>query len=199
MKRLTKTIHDPYIYVTQLNQKIRGWINYHHCCNNIWKVWSRMNNYLYECLMKWGTRRHGNKTKKWVFNRYWRHIAGRWTFYIETTLKGSIQLIKYDLNQKKIRTRISQNVNVFDLQNKKLIVKKQLVKKIYLPYKKEKLWRKQKALCFICSQYLNPLQPNILDIHPIIPRKDGGSDKLTNLVLLHEHCHYESHTNRLTS
>jgi hypothetical protein len=121
-----------------------------------------MNHYLYECLMKWGTKRHSNKTKKWVFNQYWKHVDARWTFHIETASKGLINLIKYDLIQKKIRTRIGQNVNVFDLRYNKLIIKKQLAKKSDLPYKKEILWRKQKALP-ICAQYLKPLQPNILE------------------------------------
>ena len=44
-----------------------------------------------------------------------------------------------------------------------------------------------------------PKNPEILDLHHIIPKKDGGPDKLTNLILLHSHCHYETHYAKLTS
>jgi RNA-directed DNA polymerase len=199
IKYLTKTIHEPQILIPQLNSKIRGWMKYHHCCNSIWKAWGSMNNYLYERLIKWGRKRHCNKTTKWIFNKYWKHIDGRWTFQNPNMNERPSILLNYNLAQKKIRTRLSYKINVFDLKNKELIRKKQFAKKNYLPYKKEILWLKQKALCPVCNQYLNPCQPGILDLHHVIPRKDGGSDKVDNLKLLHEHCHYESHTNRLTS
>jgi len=194
IKDLIKTTHEPHILIPRLNEKIRGWMNYHHFCNGIWKVWASLNQYLYEQLMKWGRRRHANKTPKWIFNNYWKHINDRYTFHVPfKTEKGQLLLSKYDLPQKKIRFRISYKMNVFDLQNKDRISKTQGTKKFNLPYKKEKVWRKQKALIPACHQYLNPYQPDILDLHHVLPRKEGGSDKITNLVLLNEHCHYESH------
>jgi RNA-directed DNA polymerase len=199
IKYLIKTTHEPHILIPRLNKKIRGWMNYHHCCNDIWKTWASMNQYLYERLMKWGLKRHGNKTTKWVFNNYWKHSNGRWTFYTSYGQNKTTTLLPYNHAQKKIRTRLSYKVNVFDLKNKDLICKKQMDKKGNLSHKKNLLMIKQKALCPVCHHYLNPLVPNILDIHHVIPKKQGGSDKLLNLALLHEHCHYESHTNRLTS
>jgi len=199
IKYLIRTTHEPHILIPRLNEKIRGWMNYHHCCNGIWKAWASMNSYLYARLMKWGLKRHSNKTTKWVFNNYWKHSDGRWTFHTPRTQEKSTTLLPYNHAQKKIRTRLSHKVNVFDLNNKDLICKKQLAKKVYLTYKKEIVMRKQKALCPVCNQYLNPYQPDILDLHHVIPRKNGGSDKLDNLKLLHEHCHYESHTNSIAS
>jgi RNA-directed DNA polymerase len=143
------------------------------CCNGIWKAWASMNKYLYERLMKWGLKRHCNKTTKWVFNNYWKHSNGRWTFYTTYGQNKSTTLLPYNLGIKKIRTRLSYKVNVFDLKNKELIRKKQLAKKNDLPYKKQIIWRKQKALCPVCDHYLNPLQPNMIDIHHMIPRKGG--------------------------
>jgi hypothetical protein len=37
-------------------------------------------------------------------------------------------------------------------------------------------------------------ESHILALHHVVPRKEGGS--VTNLLLMHEHCHYESHTNQ---
>nr|YP_009367469.1 putative reverse transcriptase and intron maturase [Sarcinofilum mucosum]ARK14457.1 putative reverse transcriptase and intron maturase [Sarcinofilum mucosum] len=107
IKYLTKTTHEPELLISKLNPKIRGWMNYYHGADGIWDVWGVMNKYLYERLIKWGLRRHSNKTKKWVFNRYWKHVNGSWTFTGTTKENTEYSLQKYDLRQKKIATRIS--------------------------------------------------------------------------------------------
>ena len=197
IKYLIKATHKPEILIPKLNDKIRGWMNYHHCCNGIWDVWATLNVYLYNRLMKWGRRRHGNKTSKWVFNRYWQHIKKRWNFCVTTTDKKLHTLTHYNLRQKRIRTRLKTTTNVFDLKNKNRVRQVQSAKRNILPHKKELVWKKQKGVCPKCGQYLNPEQSNILDLHHVIPKKSGGTDKLTNLLLMHEHCHYESHSNSL--
>ena len=112
-------------------------MNYHHCANGIWDVWSYMNKYLYERLIKWGRRRHSNKTTKWVFNKYWKHIDGRWTFTASDPDDKIYKLISYDLRRKEIRSRISSAINVFDLKNKAKIRQLQILKSNNLPRKKE--------------------------------------------------------------
>ena len=72
-------------------------------------------------------------------------------------------------------------------------------KKVNLPFVKSQIWIKQKGICPGCYTYLDPLKPDILDLHHVIPKKEGGTDKFNNLRLLHEHCHYESHHGKLTS
>ena len=198
IKYLTKTIHSPEALITKINAKTRGWMNYHHCCNGIWKVWATLNKYTYERLIKWGLKHHSNQTKKWVFNRYWKHIDGRWTF-TATYKDKTYTLMPYNLRQKRTGRRISQNTNVFDLKNKEKIRQVQLAKRTPLPFPKTQIWKKQKGLCPGCKQFLNPEQPDILDIHHVTPRTDGGSDKWSNLKLMHEHCHYESHHENLAS
>ena len=100
IKYLTKTIHDPERLISKLNVKIRGWMKYHQCANGIWDVWGSMNKYLYERLIKWGLRRHSNKTKKWVFNKYWKHIDGRWTFTVTSKQGRVYELMSYNFRQK---------------------------------------------------------------------------------------------------
>ena len=173
-------------------------MNYHHCCNDIWKVWSYFNTYIYERLMKWGRRHHSNKTGKWIFHRYWKRVNKRWTFTV-TSNDTVYRLIHYDLRQKRIGTRISSHTNIFDLKNKKKIRQVLKSKRINLPYVKSQIWKKQKGICPGFYFFIDPLKPKILDLHHVIPKKDDGSDKFNNLRLLHEHCHYESHHGMLSS
>lgn len=192
IKYLTKTIHSPLALIDKINSKAIGWMNYHRCCNRIWKVWSKMNSYIFGRLIKWGLRRHSNKTKKWVFTRYWKHKKGRWTFTY-TSKDVTKDLVHYNFQQKRTASRISSYTNIFDLKNRAKIRQVQLAKGTNFPFQKKQVWKKQKGICPGCNKFLDPKQPDILDLHHVIPRKEGGSDKLTNLKLMHEHCHYESH------
>lgn len=172
-------------------------MNYYHCTNGLWDVCA-MGKYLYERLMKWGQRRHSNKTTKWIFNRYWKHLNGRWTFSTSGSDDQIYKQISYDLRHKKIRFRISAATNVFDLKNKAKICQVQLAKTNDLPHTKSRIWKKQKGLCPGCKQHMDPNDSHILDLYHKILRKEGGAaqDKRTNLLLMHEPCHYESHTNK---
>lgn len=132
IKYLTKKIHDPKKLICQLNFKIQHWMNYHHCCNNISNVCGSMNKYLYERLMKWGRKRHSNKTPKWIFNQYWKHLNGRWTFYINSSQGEFLTLLNYNQTQQKIRRRLNDKINRFDFKNKQLI-KTQFNNPVHLP------------------------------------------------------------------
>lgn len=193
VKYLTKTTHQPDILIGKLNSKIMGWENYHCCCNDIWKVWGYMNHYLYKCLMKWCLRRHSNKTKKWIYLNYWKNRKSGKSFVINYKNQEFI-LKSYSSKQKLIRTRLSNQINVFDLANKKLIQKKTTTIKQNLTGNKGLLWSMQKGSCQICKQYMNPSYSRLLHVHHVVARKNGGSNKLSNLVLLHEHCHYTIHS-----
>lgn len=206
IKYLIKNTHRPEELITKFNSKARGWMNYHHCCNRIWDTWNHFNHYTYKRLIKWCKRRHSNKTEKWVFNQYWKRDKGklpgttRWVFQYKSEPKGeTYKLQHYDLKQKRTGPRISKNTNIYDLKNKEKIRQVIKLKKVNLPFNKSKIWYRQKGICPSCNCFLDPQQPDNLDLHHIKHNKDGGSDNLNNLTLLHEHCHYESHHGKLAS
>lgn len=194
VKHLTKTTHISDILIGKLNSKIVGWENYHCCCNDIWKVWGSMNHYLYKCLIKWCLRRHSNKTRKWIYLNYWKKIKYNKTFVVNYKNQEFI-LKTYNSKQKLIRSRLGNYINVFDLHNKEVIQKKTATVKQNLTGNKGILWRMQKGTCPACKQHMDPNLPRLIHVHHVVERKKGGSDKLRNLVLLHEHCHYTIHTN----
>lgn len=153
-----------------------------------------MNHYLYKCLMKWCRRRHSNKTKKWIYSNYWKNRKSGKIFVVNYK-NHEFVLKKYSSKQKRIRSRLNNPINVFDLANKNQIKKKTATIKQNLTGKKGLLWRIQKGFCPKCKQYMDPSHPRLIHMHHVDARKDGGSDKLSNIVLLHEHCHYTIHTN----
>lgn len=66
--------------IRKLNPIIRGWTNYHrYVCSK--RVFTRQDHILWNQLYSWGKRRHPEKSKQWLKNRYWRRDGKRdWTF-----------------------------------------------------------------------------------------------------------------------
>jgi RNA-directed DNA polymerase len=66
--------------ISKLNPIIRGWCNYYKTvCSK--ETFSKIGNLIFIRLMRWGTRRHPNKNKNWIVNKYWKTIGGdNWVF-----------------------------------------------------------------------------------------------------------------------
>ena len=60
-----------------LNPKIRGWANHHKsvCAK---ETFSYVDFQIWNCLWSWAIRRHSNKSKEWVGNKYF-HRIGNWS------------------------------------------------------------------------------------------------------------------------
>ena len=55
--------------IRTLNPKIRGWGNYyHHVCSK--QSFKKIDHEIYKSLWRWAMRRHPNKGKKWIYNKY---------------------------------------------------------------------------------------------------------------------------------
>ena len=200
IKYIIKTTTKPEKLIIKLNTKIINWINYNSYCNSISKIKNYLNNYLYKQLIKWGKRRHSNKTIKWIINKYWKRIKGHWTFYESNSyIKQNLFLLHYTNYHKQIKKSLKLNLNSFNLKNKKKICKIQIAKKTTMSYTKELIWRKQNGLCPNCKQYLNPTKPTLLNIESNILKNKKNFNKLNNFLLLHKHCHYEKYTILLSS
>lgn len=66
--------------IYQLNQVSRGWAEYHHsvCAK---QTYAKVDHTTWEMLWRWAKRRHPNKSKNWIVNRYWKTHKGRnWSF-----------------------------------------------------------------------------------------------------------------------
>lgn len=66
--------------IKQLNPVIIGWSNYNQkVCSR--KVFEKLDYKLYKMLFSWALKRHRNKGKKWVINKYWKMDSKpKWSF-----------------------------------------------------------------------------------------------------------------------
>lgn len=66
--------------IHKINPIIRGWANYHKYVNSK-RIFTRQDHILWNQLYSWGKRRHPDKSKQWLKDRYWHHDGKRdWTF-----------------------------------------------------------------------------------------------------------------------
>jgi RNA-directed DNA polymerase len=92
IKRFTETISQTLrkgmawsqeVVIAKLNPIIRGWTNYHNSVVSS-DVFQTLDHRIWELLWKWAKRRHPNKPKDWIVNKYWkRSITIRWNFRTE--------------------------------------------------------------------------------------------------------------------
>lgn len=84
--------------ILRLNLKIKGWAMYHrHICAK--KTFAQVDSAIFQSLWRWCVRRHPNKGKRWIAQKYFTTIAGegggnRWVFFGEVKRSnGESQLV----------------------------------------------------------------------------------------------------------
>lgn len=56
-----------------------------------------------------------------------------------------------------------------------------------------KLWKRQKGICPVCGTEITDKTGH--HVHHIVRKVDGGTEELTNKVVLHPNCHMQKHAN----
>ena len=49
------------------------------------------------------------------------------------------------------------------------------------------LWKRDKSVCFLCETFFE----NSIKVHHIMPVAEGGSNKKSNMTLVHSSCYHE--------
>jgi RNA-directed DNA polymerase len=164
-----------------LNRKITGWTNYY--ATKVSKdVFNRMDHLVYLKLKRWAERRHPNKGKRWVANRYWRTMRGRrWNFG-----RGDRVLAWYADTRIRRYVKVQGARSPFD--GDLVYWASRLGRHPELPKSKARLLQRQQGRCARCGLLFTRADESMEYDH-ILPKARGGSDRLHNRQLLHAHCH----------
>lgn len=187
--------------IAKLNPVLRGWAEYHK--GVVAKAtFSRLDHLIYWRLMRWGLRRHPRKSKKWILERYWTRMNDRWDFG-ENSIKGQKKAVAPALLHKLADTpivrhmKIKGDYNPFDpewmIYGEELRMRR--MSKDIWSKQRAKLWLDQLGLCALCGTPIDT-HDDCHD-HHIVNRQFGGSDALSNRVLLHQVCHVRVHARGL--
>lgn len=102
------------VLIKELNSKIRGWANYHrHVVAS--EIFGYVDSHIYHSLWRWMRRRHPNKSKKWMFKKYWTINSGSWTISVKVVNKGSKAARNFNRHYKLIKAssiKIKRHVKI---------------------------------------------------------------------------------------
>ncbi len=187
--------------IVQLNPIIRGWANYHQHVGSL-VTFARVGHAIFQALWRWAKRRHPNKSKQWVKERYFKSTNGKnWVFYgVVATKEGVVEnrLLYPAYVPIKRHVKIKGEANPYDPAWEEYFEKRLGVKMVHnLKGKRQllALWKEQKGLCPICQQKITKLTG--WHNHHLVWRVNGGKDTADNRVLLHPNCHRQVHSQRL--
>jgi RNA-directed DNA polymerase len=176
--------------IKKLNPIIKGWCNYHKtiCAKKVFEGCDRC---LHAQTMEWARRRHQNKGKHWIVQKYWHHEDGkRWVFAASIQTEEGKSLLKLRRhNQTPIRryTKVRGNASPYD--GNLVYWSQRLKKHPLMGSTKAKLLQIQKGICPRCGLYFR--DDDLLEIDHITPVALGGKDTLANKWVYHRHCHDE--------
>lgn len=99
-----------------LNPKLRGWTNYHaHVVSS--KAFSRLRFEVWRKLWRWCCRRHPNKGKRWIKQRYFHGWKGKdWVFAVASKTSTGVKAIESILLDP-TRTKIRRHCKIKSMAN----------------------------------------------------------------------------------
>lgn len=186
------------VIITKLNPKIRGWCNYHRwvCASETFKY---VDFRIWKMLWQWCRRIHANRRKRWIKAKYFKTVGDRkWVFSApkQKGEDGYYRLLSASRVKIEKHVKIKSEMNCYlpkDEQYFERLRMQRLKKSIAGNLKLWKIAERQDFKCPVCNQQF--YSEDEWDIHHIVKRVDGGTDKPINLMMLHINCHRLLHCN----
>ena len=184
--------------IRKLNPIIRGWVNYHrHVVSK--RTFTKIDHAIEKALSRWAKRRHPKKSKYWAFKKYFhaiRQVKHRFcvTERNEKTGKPDTwKLILASYTPIVRHTKIMGKANPFDPEFKSYFEKRLSWKMALNKAGKQTikaLWSKQSGFCPFCGDIITSVFESTIQYlkSPLA----GGTQKRSNLVLVHNDCHGRS-------
>ncbi|WP_137651089.1 group II intron reverse transcriptase/maturase [Escherichia albertii] len=184
--------------IRQLNPVLRGWANYHrHIVAK--ETFGYIDYRVWKLLWRWSCRRHGNRNKRWVKQKYF-HSVGRenWVFQSIDAENGLQRLVSYKDIPIKRHIKIRSEANPYHPVDELYFEQRQIKRWKEGKMQRGKLrliWERQGYRCPICHQLFR--DNDDWGIHHIVRRVDGGGDEIDNLMMLHPNCHRLIHNHEV--
>lgn len=191
----------PEAVIKYLNPILRGWANYYeHGVSK--EVFAYFDHEMVLALWRWAKKRHPNKGKKWVKNKYFGRVRNdHWVF--KTTTKDRTGKTKALSLLRMATIPITRHVKVSGNSSPDNPALTEYWEKRRTKYGKtrfekgSKLYKvaeNQKWHCPVCGEHL--LNGEEWHTHHKVSIKDGGMDEIDNLIHLHKACHRHLHSGK---
>ncbi|WP_312626761.1 group II intron reverse transcriptase/maturase [Scandinavium sp.] len=181
--------------IIKLNPVIKGWANYHqHIVAKV--AYGYIDYRIWQLLWYWSKRRHPKRGKRWIKEKYFKRIGAReWPFSAIGKEGQIFSLARAADTVIKRHVKIRATANPYSPEDEEYFEGR--LQNIWSHQTKGRrnlntIWRKQKMRCPMCHELIT--QETGWHLHHTHPRHKGGSNKLTNLILLHPNCHRQLHS-----
>jgi RNA-directed DNA polymerase len=185
--------------IIKLNRILRGWAEYYRA-STATKCFNSISKHLFVIIWKMLKTRYRKVSRKEIFRRHFTKVGNlKWVFNGPplSMLGNKREIDKVTLFQinyvKMKRHSLCAPLNNFDPKNYKYFEKRIARTSLLTVYTKriqERLFASQKGLCLVCDSPILDYDEKA-EIHHVIPRSRGGSDKFKNLRLVHKECHHQ--------
>jgi RNA-directed DNA polymerase len=187
IKQILKYTNQGKVVIAKLNPIIRGWCNYFKTGTST-VAFVRMRKLLYQNLYNWARRKHPTRGKKYLYEKYFQKVKNQIVFgqLIEKNGKKEFISIPYHNSYPiKRHVKVAGSRSPYDGQvtywSRRLSQNHGANKRV------AKLFTRQEGRCKYCGSGFG--FEDIMEVDHIVPISEGGKDILSNLQLLHGHCH----------
>ncbi|WP_293142447.1 group II intron reverse transcriptase/maturase [Okeania sp. SIO3I5] len=167
--------------IAKINPVIRGWANYFSTVVSK-EVFRKMDMLLWKRLWRWTSRRHPNKSVKWIKDKYFPRCKGTRNWVLNDgeyilNLHADVPILRH-VKVKGIKSPYDGDWTYWSNRIGK-----------YPGVRKEvtTLLKRQKNKCAFCGLTFSP--SDLMEVDHIKPRSKGGDNTYRNKQLLHRHCH----------
>ena len=180
----------------KLAPMIRGWSMYHrHIVAK--DTFGKVDNEIWQMLWRWSCRRHGNKTRMWIKQKYFIRYKGQdWTFFAKDEYGNTETIFKASSVKIQRHPKIRARANPYDRGEETYFeqrIENQMFNKLEGRQMLRYLYDEQKGCCKICGCKITV--DTGWNAHHITPKYLGGKWRRDNLVLLHPVRHIQVHQN----
>ncbi len=175
--------------IEMLQPKMTGWANYYKTVHSS-EAFSKLDHLLWKRLYQWACRKHPNKGKEWVKEKYFGHSGTRNWMFMDKRVGKVIKMYSQHKERTGSYARVGYDRSVYDGDTAYWADR---LSKGYgdITPSKAKMLKKQEGICPHCFGRLT--NDDLLHAHHKVYRSRGGEDKYHNFVLLHKHCHDALH------
>lgn len=187
---------EPYVLILKLNPIIRGWSEYYRIATAT-RAFNLIGHHLFRTIWAMLTKKYRGLGRRVIRKRHFITRGNyRWVFTDRIKPEDSrvdlfqIQYVKMKRHMicRALNHLDPDNYSYFEKRRKNFATAEAYPRKIH-----QQLIQRQKGMCPVCLNSIRPTDDK--EIHHILSRKHGGTDKKSNLVLLHKQCHHQvTHT-----
>jgi len=182
--------------ISKIQPMITGWANVYKEFHSS-EAYSKLDYLLYKRLLQWACRRHPNKGKKWVVEKYFGYMNGRnWVFMNKRDGKIVAAIKAYSKHKERTGSyaRVGFDRSYYDGDTAYWAAR---LSKGYgdITSSKAKMLKKQGGKCPHCGGTFT--NEDLMEAHHKTYKSRGGEEKYKNLVLLHRHCHDRLHAEEM--